>query len=471
MQKNIVISGSGISGLLSALLLCKTSKNNIYVIEKNNQIGGLLKAFNYGENGDFDYGMHNFLETGVPELDKIMFEVLPESEWQILDGSKRDLAGIYFNGKLQKHTPYIDLRNLSNEDYRLCLADFFDNLNKNIEKNTAQDVEKNALDYSIDRFGKVVTEKAIAPALEKVYKTPAHTLDYMATLFTPMSRITLFDEPLIKNLIKSDILRDRIAFVDQRNLPLDKSSGRRGYYPKKYGMYRFVEALKRILIENKVIFLTGSEITSIDYNNQKINSVEIKTPERNNKIGDIDKLIWTANLPLLGKFLKLEFNDLKYDKPLKTVIVNILLNKKPEMDDLYYFFCYAPQFNTFRLTNFINYCDGASRNNAYPICMELLVEDEQVKNLKLLEELAIKELHDFGILAENTKITFTKAEVLESGFPMPSKNNINSLKVIREGIKSLNLENLYNLGILAEKNLFFQTDVLIDSYNKIKSGV
>ena len=48
----------------------------------------------------------------------LLFGLLPEKEWQVLDQDKRDLAGIFFNGKLQKHTPYIDIRNLPLDEYK-----------------------------------------------------------------------------------------------------------------------------------------------------------------------------------------------------------------------------------------------------------------------------------------------------------------------------------------------------------------
>jgi protoporphyrinogen oxidase len=63
---NYIISGSGVSGLISALILCEKSLGHkTVIIEKSATLGGLLKKYNYGNFGDFDYGMHNFLETGI----------------------------------------------------------------------------------------------------------------------------------------------------------------------------------------------------------------------------------------------------------------------------------------------------------------------------------------------------------------------------------------------------------------------
>ncbi len=52
MNGKIVISGGGISGLLSALLLQNKGLGfDIYVLEKNSEMGGLHRRFNYGDWG------------------------------------------------------------------------------------------------------------------------------------------------------------------------------------------------------------------------------------------------------------------------------------------------------------------------------------------------------------------------------------------------------------------------------------
>ena len=123
MANKIVISGAGITGLVSALLLLKKhTGEDIYLVDKNEEAGGLLRRFDYGPWGSFDYGMHNMLQTGITELDELLWGLLPPEEWQLLNGNKRDLAGIFFNGRLQKNSPYIDLRSLPKRDYETCLT-------------------------------------------------------------------------------------------------------------------------------------------------------------------------------------------------------------------------------------------------------------------------------------------------------------------------------------------------------------
>lgn len=464
----IVINGTGVSGLTSALMLSEKNRgNDVILIEKSAEPGGLLRKFDYGEFGVFDYGMHNFLETGIPAFDKLIFDLLPENEWQILEGPKRDLAGIYFNGKLQAKTPYIDLRSLSIEEYHNCIAAFMEHLDQ--ETKPLDITNTSAYDYAVHRYGEYVAEHTLIPSLEKIHKKPARELDYMATIFTPMSRLAFCDETLVSKLTESEDLRRVIAWSDQRTLPLERSSGRKAYYPVNYGAYRVVDALVRKLKQQGVTILTETQITGVerDTSSGNIQTVRLSTTGNASSIEDVEMLIWTGNIPLLGRMLNMDFTGLKNDKPLKTVIVNILVDKPLDMGDLYYFFCYDPGFNTFRLTNFVNYSSGAARNGGYPICLELLMDEEHIKSGIDIERIATEELYNFGVTQPKTKVLFAKAEILESGFPMPSVNNIRGLKNIRNQIKSMSIGNLFLTGILAEDNLFFQTDVLIDVYHKL----
>jgi protoporphyrinogen oxidase len=466
---NSIITGTGISGLVSALILSEKKKDaNIYLLEKGKEPGGLLRAFDYGEFGQFDYGMHNMLETSLPELDKMLFDLLPPSEWQVLEGNKRDIAGAYYRGKVQYATPYFDLRHLPLDEYRDCVAGLFEHLN--VSDSQPKKEFANAAEYAEWRFGKTIAEKTIIPSVEKIHQKKAQELDYMSTLLTPMNRVALFDEELTKKLTESQVMRDHIAFVDQRNLPLERSTGRRAYYPVKYGMYRVVNALIEKLKARGVEILTQAEMTAIHKEGGRIQSVDLNIAGEKKTIRDIDHFIWTGAIPILGRLLGAKFDGLKNDKPLKTVVINLILNKKPDIKDLYYFFCYDPGFKTFRLTNFSNYCEGAFRNGGYPVAIEFLVNEEYLANTTSIEQDAIDELFRFGITEPGTEVLFAKAEILESGFPMPSVNNIAANKNIRNQVKAMQLENLLLVGILAEDNLFFQTDVLIDVYKKLKDG-
>ena len=467
MANKIVISGAGITGLISALLLLKKHKGeDIYLLDKNEEAGGLLRRFDYGPWGSFDYGMHNMLQTGITDLDELLWGLLPPEEWQLLNGNKRDLAGVFFNGRLQRNSPYIDLRNLSPRDYEICMAALWKHFAQAIRNDNS--TPSNFEEFAYFRFGEVVSNKTIIPSIEKIFKRKASELDYMASRLTPLERLAFCDEDLIQELTKSDFLKERIAWSDQRTLPLERSSGRDAFYPVKYGIHRIVDSIIDRLRKAGVNLLLGSQIMGIEYKNRRITAIQTEHADKASKLDSIESLIWTSNVGLLGRFLGLDTMCMSYDKPLNTIIVNLILDRLPdEMKDLYYFFCYDNTYHTYRITNFTNYCKGAYRNGGYPISIELLMDDDSFAGCDL-EKLAIEEFTRLNIGSPETKILFAKAEVLVSGFPMPTTNNISSLRVIRNSILDLDLQNLSIQGILAKDDLFFQTDVLTHLHTTLK---
>jgi protoporphyrinogen oxidase len=88
----IIIVGAGPAGLTAAFELARNGQE-VIIIEKESQVGGISKTMNY--NGYlFDLGGHRFF-TKYQEVERIWHEVLPD------DFLKRPrLSRIYFNGKL-----------------------------------------------------------------------------------------------------------------------------------------------------------------------------------------------------------------------------------------------------------------------------------------------------------------------------------------------------------------------------------
>jgi len=470
MPGTIIINGGGISGLVCALVLAERGAGpRVCVVERNREPGGLLRRFHYGEWGDFDYGMHNMLQTGIEPLDELLFGLLDEEEWQVLDGPKRDVAGVYVNGTLQTHTPYIDLRSLPRRDYEAALAGLFDHFSE-AQAATMQPDESSqtAYDYAVGRFGRVAAEKTVVPAVEKIHRKAASDLDYMATTLTPMSRLAFCDTPLVAELTKSAFLRDRIAWSDQRTLPLERTSGRRGFYPVKYGIYRVVNAIVQRLQSAGVRLLTDAEITGVETAAGRVSSVQIRAGGITHRVDQLECLVWSGQMAALARHLGVAIDAPPADPPLTTAIANLVVDRCPEaMRDLYYFFCYDPAFATFRLTNFINYSRGAARNGGYPVCLELLLDADRAR-AGGLEQLAIDEYRRLGVTSDATNVLFARAECLDGGFPMPSVNNIRRQRAARAGIRAKNLANVHLVGILAEEHLFFQTDVLADAYRKLQ---
>src|SRR5262249_57809697 len=111
--------GGGTSGLLAALLARRACPDaEIHLIEQSPELGGLLRKIDGGPFGSFDCGMHTMTETGIAELDGLLRGLLPDDYWHNFSGSRRDLSGMVFQGKLSHHAHHVDLRLLPPDHYR-----------------------------------------------------------------------------------------------------------------------------------------------------------------------------------------------------------------------------------------------------------------------------------------------------------------------------------------------------------------
>src|SRR5262249_9591625 len=145
-----VIVGGGLAALIAAHFLRRYGENGeILIVERAPEVGGLLRADDGGRWGKFDQGMHTFTSALIPELDEIVFGMLPRDEWVWLRDETRDISGVAFEGVLQKHCHYVDLRLLGPELRDRCVAGLLENLDRSEPDGTPRDMQV----YAERRFG------------------------------------------------------------------------------------------------------------------------------------------------------------------------------------------------------------------------------------------------------------------------------------------------------------------------------
>ncbi len=461
-MKRVVIIGGGISGLTTAYLLANSGEYEVHIVEKTDRLGGLLKSFDYDEYGYFDYGAHNILETGIKDLDDFYLNLFDENEWQVtttINGQLRALTGLMYNKKLQENSPFMDLR--ENKKISEYIGDFFQNLNLN--NSEFEDLhKKDAYSYSLFLFGVKITDEIIVPAIKKLYQKHPKDLNTMVLFLTQFTRIVLFEEHIMKELVHCKNIGSRLSYTEQMNLPNEYLVHLRSLYPKSYGIYKVIDAIEKKLRDMNVIFHMNSTVTNLQVDFNKVEKVEI-----NGINYKIDKIVSSIGVYPLSQMLNINLDkSLKFDNHPKTVITNILIDKKLKCGELSFIYSYDDNTSIFRIDNYINYCNGAIRDGKYPISIESLHFGEI--NKKELEKKLINELIDYNLISKDANISFIKTEILDYGFPLLTQNNINITNKLRETIKKLNLSNLVSIGILSEEGLFFESQVIKDSYLKIK---
>lgn len=470
-EKSFIIAGAGLTGLMAALMLTKIHPNKkIVIFEKSSSIGGKNQSIIYSNDEVFDFGMHLIYESCNTNVDNLYREILNEDEWYIYENNEKDIAGLFFQGKLQEYSHYVDLRSFDQVEINNFIKSVFCTLNK-----ADNMIAKNALDFLCNKFGEYIVSKIHKPILKRMYGKELKDLDIFATKATALERIILFDTHIMMDLMKSSKIRSRLAFPDQINLPPVRENTQRALYPKKFGMINFVKRLQEKLEKSGVEIFTDTQVNKLEIENGKINKVFLGT--QNSKNCDIafevENLLWTVGWPGLAKELEVDISDLSFERGPETFFLFLKFDRPVNMGRLYYFYCYDKNFSSFRITNYANYCPNAVIDGQYPLCIEIWPEKINRSKNDISEkeclEIVLNELKKFNIINNNFNITFSKMEKNAGQFPMPSITNTNSIKEIISRVSKLNIDNLINLGVMAEEGLFFLPDIMNDSFKKLKN--
>jgi protoporphyrinogen oxidase len=453
----IVIVGGGITGLIAALLYRKKHpKAIITIIEKNQALGGLLRSFDYGDNGIFDYGIHTLYDTGIPELDTLIRSCIPIEDWIELSGTKRDFGGSYLNGKLQDNSPYIDVRNFFDEDIDILRTQFLEHLKLKLPLSF-----DNAESYLVSKYGTLITETIFKPVVQKYYNVELSASHWFITKILPLERIVLFDDKTIEELAKEYNIQTSIAFENQLNMPAEFVADKSAWYPKKHGIFNYISALEQELLELNVTILKGTSIDVVETNEN--NTLDLISNTKGT-FNEVDKLVWTSGISSCFNTVIKQPINLAYHPPVKTCFVNIKLKEKPKVKGLFYVYVLEASFISHRLSCPFSFCENAYEDGTYNLAVEVILK--QTLTDGEIEERVIKELGIMKVI-DKSDILFQQTEHITGGYPTLTLQNIMSAEFLKESIQTTYPTQIELFGLMSKENLFFQVDILRDLYHSI----
>ena len=275
---NSVVIGSGFGGIAAALRL-RAKKHNVTLIEKHNDLGGRARVFK--KNGFIFDGGPTVITA--PYLIYELFEI--------------------FN---KKPEDYIEIKPLDIW-YRFLFEDgtSFDysgnevSMKNQIEKISKNDVKgyENLLKFTQKIFDKGFSELADVP-----FDRPFFMMKQLPALINLKSYKSVYS--LVSSHIKNEKLRRMFSMhpllVGGNPFTTTSIYGLILFLEKKWGIHysmggtgNIIKGLEKLMLEENIKILKGSEVTKINLEDGKIKSIKIK----NQKEIDADNVICNADPP------------------------------------------------------------------------------------------------------------------------------------------------------------------------------
>ena len=275
---NSVVIGSGFGGIAAALRL-RAKKHNVTLIEKHNDLGGRARVFK--KNGFIFDGGPTVITA--PYLIYELFEI--------------------FN---KKPEDYIEIKSLDIW-YRFLFEDgtSFDysgnevSMRNQIEKISKNDVKgyENLLKFTQKIFDKGFSELADVP-----FDRPFFMMKQLPALINLKSYKSVYS--LVSSHIKNEKLRRMFSMhpllVGGNPFTTTSIYGLILFLEKKWGIHysmggtgNIIKGLEKLMLEENIKILKGSEVTKINLEDGKIKSIKLK----NQKEIDADNVICNADPP------------------------------------------------------------------------------------------------------------------------------------------------------------------------------
>ena len=299
---NSVVIGSGFGGIAAALRL-RAKKHNVTLIEKHNDLGGRARVFK--KNGfTFDGGptvitapyLINELFELFGKNPKNYIELVPLNTWYRFvfeDGNKFDYSG--------------------NED----------EMKNQIEKINKDDVKGYE---ELVKFTKKIFDKGFMELSDVPFDKPLFMMKQLPALINLKSYKSVYS--LVSSYIKNEKLRRLLSMhpllVGGNPFTTTSIYGLILYLEKKWGIHysmggtgNIIKGLEKLMLEEKIEILKNSEVTSINFDKNKIKSIIIN----NHKELEANNVICNADPPSV------------YEKLIDNKKINTFFNwKKKRMD-------------------------------------------------------------------------------------------------------------------------------------------
>lgn len=448
-----VVVGAGICGIVAAILLRKHHRH-VVIVEKSNDVGGLLSNVSDSAGYYYDQGTHVPETTGVSEIDSILFDELDLVNWHQLEHLS---TGNYFAGSWDYDTQTIDARKLPSDLYHQGIGELL----ANYFESSANDIET----YLKETLGETFFQYLSTPIIKKLYGSDVELSNLTRQTginYFGAGRVKVLSPELTSHLKNDPILDTRLGFhsaieyeklLESQGISLPKY-----FYPKsKLGVKYWVEKLVAKAVSLGIEIITDCEITTITHSDGKIEQVTLS----NQQVLGVDTVFWSAP-PIFA--LKAANIALARQAPptLRTaVICHFKLNKPLLNKQNHYIWNWDPSSPIFRVTLY----DNLANKQTHQLSAELLTSAEDAQSYSL--EAAFEDLKSMGLVSHDTIVESSYRQVIHNTFPVPTfefaKNTQTQYQALINAFKNIIVSGRFS------GRCWLQSEVLKMAYDDINS--
>lgn len=434
MDRSVVVGG-GIAGLAAARLIAERDQK-VALVERDAELGGMLRSVVDDAGRAYDIGTHFILATGAPGLDAVLFDKADREEWIRFEDSLRE--GNYFCGRLDQKSGCIDAQLLDRPVFERGLAEL-------VSQSPSTETFGNLGQQLDSMYGPTFAKEIFRPVMRKLTGSDLSELAPDMHRTFSVSRLIVANSETSRALKSSPLLDGKIAYARSE----DGTSNITKYYPRFGGVGGWVESLAERSGAKGTEFLLGQSVKHIEVVNRRVKSLQLTS-------GDelpCDYLVWT--LPA-ATFLHVTGNKAGGTRPdFRQLFLLHLAYDTRVLSDCHWITCYEPDFLTYRVTLYPNIVGGCS--SSHHLTVEVLLNPQE--RPEGIEARVQDELVEMGIVKRSARVVSMLTEQIQNALPITTPDMVASNIQNMEAAQSI-AENVAFVGRASGSH--FQIDILKD---------
>ncbi len=447
-NKTCVVVGGGVVGLLASYLASKNF-NKVVLIERSDNLGGLLGSFEHS-GAIYDYGTHVPAFTAVDPLDDILYGPKDErsQHYEFLPYLRSEN---YFLGHWNDSSPLLDTRNLMPHDYAQGIVEL-------LEAPGADESETNLYQYLVLTFGKKFTEQIYRPVLKKLLNTELEDINKNVLRTFGLQRLIALTSEVTKQLktvAKYDNSLGYHSYTDgSPPVPYCYPKGNNGigYWPNQ-----LIEKVESAGVE----IVTGSYVNEIKQYGNAITALTL-----DNQVEVLcDHVLWSVPpaLALKAANIKLESSPPKF----RTHTLCHFEFEEPLLKTFpQYLLCWESTMLSYRITLYPNITKDRKASGKHNLTVEVLSDVTAEHKTQEIQSQVLDEMRMMKVIAENNKVINSQVSYMGNSFPILTDEFLDNTKQLQNKVYDT-FSNMTLLGRGAGAT-FFINDLLIETYQKVK---